>query len=99
MAFRPIGYEPDGRPKFASDARNVWLMLVSAAAASIEAGTVDEAVGDIRCIMRSGEVEPGWRIELDGRNYEVEGAAPARQWDRRAFDVVSLRLIRSTRNG
>lgn len=99
LAYRPVGQGQDGRPVFSQEPVNVWLMLTAASASAVSAGGIEDAVGDLRCIMRTGEVGIGWRVKMDGHRYEVEGAAPARQWDRRAFEVVTLRLIRSRSDG
>lgn len=94
-ALRPIGQLADGRPKFATAGRKVWLMLLGSSGASADVGGQAVPYEDIRCIMRNGEVGLGWRIEFDGQSYQVERVSPARQWNARAFSEIGLRLIRS----
>ena len=95
LAHRPLGQQPDGRPKFATAGRKVWLMLLGTSGAAAAVGGQEVPYEDVRCIMRSGEVGLGWRMEFEGQTYQVERVSPARQWDPRAFSEVGLRLIRS----
>ena len=94
-ARRPIGQQEDGRPKYTTATRKVWLMLLGSSGASAAIGGQEVPYEDLRCIMRNGEVGLGWPIDFEGQAYIVERVSPARQWDARAFSEVGLRLIRS----
>lgn len=94
-AHRPLGQQADGRPKFATAGRKVWLMLLGSSGAAAAVGGQEVPYEDVRCIMRSGEVGLGWRMVFEGQTYQVERVSPARQWDARAFSEVGLSLIRS----
>ena len=95
LAHRPLGQDAEGKQKFASAPRKVWLMLLGSSGASAAIGGQEVPYEDVRCIMRRGEVGLGWRIAFEGQTYQVERVSPARQWDARAFSEVGLRLIRS----